>query len=339
MGPFSSFFSVVEANAGGTYRLPPFTKINQAQALSHAIKEINARFGKNSVMQLGDQRFGEVRTTPSGALTLDIALGGGYPVGRVVEISGPEASGKTTLALHAMAEVQRRGGSVALIDAEHAFDPLFAERLGLDVSNLYLCQPDSGEMALEVADSLMRSGAVDMVAVDSVAALVPRAELEGEIGQTQIGSQARLMSSALRKIAGNASRHNCTIIFLNQIRLKVGVLFGNPETTSGGMALKYYASVRLEVRPRDKIVSGGVQTGIRIKAKCTKNKVAPPYRLAEFDIMFGSGINGAGCILDGAEKVGVVTRRGAYYYCGDERLGQGRDRALETLAERPELLR
>ncbi|KAL6779315.1 RECA1 [Auxenochlorella protothecoides x Auxenochlorella symbiontica] len=310
----------------------------KASALDHVMKEINSRFGKNSIMLLGDNKFGEVRTTPSGALTLDIALGGGYPVGRIVEILGPEASGKTTLALHAMAEVQKRGGAVALIDAEHAFDPLFAKRLGLDIGRLFLCQPDSGEMALEVADSLMRSGAVDMVAVDSVAALVPRAELEGEIGQTQIGSQARLMSSALRKIAGNASRHACTLLFINQIRHKVGVIFGSPETTSGGMALKYYASVRLEVRPKEKIMADGEQAGIKIKAKCTKNKVAPPYRIAEFDIMFGSGINGAGCVLDAAEKVGVVIRRGAYYYLGEERLGQGREKTLETLAERPELL-
>lgn len=316
-----------------------FPTLLQAAAVSHAISEINDRFGKNSVMQLGDRTFGEVSTTPSGALTLDLALGGGYPVGRVVEISGPEASGKTTLALHAMAQVQRRGGRVALIDAEHAFDPQFARRLGLDVSALYLCQPDSGEMALEVADSLIRSGGMDMVAVDSVAALVPRAELEGEIGQTQIGGQARLMSAALRKIAGNASRHACTIIFLNQIRLKVGVLFGNPETTSGGMALKYYASVRLEVRPRERIKAGDAETGIRIRARCTKNKVAPPYRTAEFDIMFGSGINAAGCVLDAAEKLGVVTRRGAYYYLGDERLGQGRDRALESLTETPEKIK
>jgi recombination protein RecA len=216
----------------------------KARALDSVLKEINSRFGKNSIMKLGTNSYGEVVTTPTGALTLDLALGGGYPKGRVVEIYGPESSGKTTLALHAMAEVQKAGGSVALIDAEHAFDPVFAKHLGVDVDKLLLCQPDSGEMALEVADSLIRSSAVDMVAVDSVAALVPRAELEGEIGQTQVGAQARLMSGALRKIAGNASKHNCTIIFLNQLRQKVGVIYGNPEVTSGGQALKYYASVR-----------------------------------------------------------------------------------------------
>ncbi|KDD76638.1 DNA repair DNA-dependent ATPase RecA [Helicosporidium sp. ATCC 50920] len=228
----------------------------QTAALEHALKEINARFGKNSVMQLGQRdAFGQVRTTPSGALTLDAALGGGYPVGRIVEIYGPESSGKTTLALHAMAEVQRRGGKCVLIDAEHAFDPVFARRAGLDVDALYLSQPDCGEAALEIADNLIRSGGVDMVAVDSVAALVPRAEIEGEIGQLQVGAQARLMSAALRKIAGNAAKHGATVIFLNQLRHKVGVIYGSPEVTSGGQALKYYASCRIEVRIKEKLVA------------------------------------------------------------------------------------
>lgn len=254
-----------------SYFIPPRTQphppiLMQARALEQALKEINSRFGKNSIMKLGANTFGEVQTTPSGALTLDLALGGGYPKGRVVEIYGPESSGKTTLALHAMAEVQKAGGNVALIDAEHAFDPVFAKHLGVDVDSLYLCQPDSGEMGLEVADQLIRSSAVDMIAVDSVAALVPRAEIEGEIGQLQVGAQARLMSAALRKIAGNASRHDCTIIFLNQLRQKVGVIYGSPEVTSGGQALKYYASVRLEVRIKEKISSGADgQIGIRVK--------------------------------------------------------------------------
>lgn len=310
----------------------------KARALDSVLKEINSRFGKNSIMKLGSNSYGEVQTTPSGALTLDLALGGGYPRGRVVEIYGPESSGKTTLALHAMAEVQKRGGAVALIDAEHAFDPVFAKHLGVNVDTLLLCQPDSGEMALEVADSLIRSSAVDMVAVDSVAALVPRAELEGEIGQTQVGAQARLMSGALRKIAGNASKHNCTIIFLNQLRQKVGVIYGNPEVTSGGQALKYYASVRLEVRIKEKISAGAQgQIGIRVKSTVKKNKVAPPYKLAEFDILFGSGISANGCLLDAAEAVAVVQRRGSWYYFGEQRLAQGRDKTLDVIKEDAEL--
>jgi len=305
----------------------------KARALDQALKEINSRFGKNSIMKLGTNTFGEVKTTPSGALTLDLALGGGYPTGRVVEIYGPESSGKTTLALHAMAEVQKAGGNVALIDAEHAFDPVFAKHLGIDIDALYLCQPDSGEMALEVADQLIRSSAMDLIAVDSVAALVPRAEIEGEIGQVTVGAQARLMSAALRKIAGNASRHDCTIIFLNQLRQKVGVIYGSPEVTSGGQALKYYASCRLEVRIKERISGGDGQIGIRVKSKCTKNKVAPPYKLAEFDILFGSGISAIGCLLDAAEAVGTVQRRGSWYYHGENRLAQGRDKTLEALKE------
>ena len=310
----------------------------RAKALDQALKEINGRFGKNSVMKLGANTFGEVVSTPSGALTLDLALGGGYPKGRVIEVYGPESAGKTTLALHALAEVQKQGGNVALIDAEHAFDPLFAKRLGLDIGSLYLCQPDSGEMALEVADQLIRSSAMDMIAVDSVAALVPRAEIEGEIGQLQVGGQARLMSAALRKIAGNASRHNCSIIFLNQLRQKIGVIYGNPEVTSGGQALKYYSSVRIEVRIKERISAGADgQIGIRVKSKITKNKVAPPYKLAEFDILFGSGISANGCLLDAAEATGVVQRRGSYYFFGDERLGQGREKTLETLKTNEEM--
>lgn len=323
----------------------------QAAALEHALREINARFGKNSVMQLGQRAsFGEVRTTPSGALTLDAALGGGYPVGRIVEIYGPESSGKTTLALHAMAEVQKRGGRCVLIDAEHAFDPLFARRTGLDVDALYLSQPDCGEAALEIADNLIRSGGVDMIAIDSVAALVPRAEIEGEIGQLQVGAQARLMSAALRKIAGNAAKHGVTVVFLNQLRHKVGVIYGSPEITAGGQALKYYASCRLEVRIKEKLAEpsgaaaaarGGAAAlpggGVRIKAKCTKNKVAPPYRLAEFDIMFGSGINTLGCLLDTAVATGAALRKGSWYHFQGTRIeGNGREKALEALKADPE---
>ncbi|KAL4855985.1 Protein RecA [Chlorella vulgaris] len=309
-----------------------------ARALDSVLKEINSRFGKNSIMKMGSANFGEVVTTPTGALTLDLALGGGYPKGRVVEIYGPESSGKTTLALHAMAEVQKQGGTVALIDAEHAFDALFAKRLGLNVDDMVLCQPDCGEMALETVDSLIRSSAVDLIAIDSVAALVPRAELEGEIGQVQVGAQARLMSGALRKVAGNASKHNCTIIFLNQLRQKVGVIYGSPEVTSGGMALKYYASVRLEVRIKEKISAGAEgQVGIRVKANVKKNKVAPPYKLAEFDILFGSGISAVGCMLDAAEAVAVVQRRGSWYYFGEQRLAQGRDKTLDVIKEDGEL--
>lgn len=329
---------VAKSPVDEVYRTGDSDMSSRAKALDLCLKEINSRFGKNSVMKLGDAPASEVQCSPSGSLTLDLALGGGYPKGRLVEIYGPESSGKTTLALHALAEVQRAGGNVALIDAEHAFDPVFAKHIGLDVGALLLCQPDSGEMGLEVADQLIRSAAVDMVAVDSVAALVPRAEIEGEIGQLQVGAQARLMSSALRKMSGNASRHNCTVIFLNQLRHKVGVIYGSPEVTSGGQALKYYASVRLEVRIKEKIAGNDGQIGIRVKSKVTKNKVAPPYKLAEFDILFGSGISSIGCVLDAAEAIGVIARRGSWYYYGDTRLAQGRDKTLEQLREDKELL-
>eukprot|EP00887_Chlorella_sp_A99_P003661 scaffold7.g3661.t1 len=344
----------------------------RGRALDQALKEINSRFGKNSIMKLGATSFGEVSTTPSGALTLDLALGGGWPKGRVVEIYGPESSGKTTLALHAMAEVQKRGGNVALIDAEHAFDPVFAKGRARQLPALHppprralaaayrLRQGGGGRAG---GDSLIRSAAVDMVAIDSVAALVPRAEIEGEIGQVTVGAQARLMSAALRKIAGNAARHNCAVIFLNQLRQKVfffvflfsaaqapppsppplskvGVIYGNPEVTSGGQALKYYASVRMEVRIKEKISAGQLgQVGIRVKAKCTKNKVAPPYKLAEFDILFGSGISANGCLLDAAEATDVVQKKGSWYYFGEQRLAQGRDKTLDVIKEDAELHR
>jgi recombination protein RecA len=295
------------------------------------MKELNSRFGKGSIMKYSEKPS-KVECIPSGALTLDIALGGGFPKGRVIEIYGPESSGKTTLALHAMAAVQKAGGVACLVDAEHAFDPLYSKRAGVDVDNLIMCQPDSGEMALETVDQMIRSSAVDIICVDSVAALVPRAEIEGEIGNIQVGSQARLMSQALRKITTNASKCNTTVIFLNQLRMKIGVIYGNPEITSGGQALKFYASARLEVR-RKQTIEGpkGDQVGIKVKAKVVKNKCAPPYKIAEFDIMFGSGISTLGCLLDAAEGTEVVQRKGSWYSYGDQKLAQGREKTLAML--------
>ena len=291
-------------------------------------------------MKLGQASQAKVSTFPSGAMTLDIALGGGMPRGRIVEIYGPESSGKTTLALHAMAELQKLGGTVALIDAEHAFDPEYSERLGLDVDEVVVCQPETGEMALEVVDTLVRSSAVDLVVVDSVAALVPRSEIEGEIGMVQVGAHARLMSQALRKINVNAARAGVTIIFLNQLRSKVGVIYGNPEITTGGNALKFYASVRLDIRRREVIKgkAGAEDEGTRVKVKVAKNKVAPPYRVAEFDMLFGRGISKLGCLLDAADEMAVVERRGSWYSYGEERLGQGREKAVEYLTENPAVL-
>ncbi|KAA6426532.1 MAG: Recombinase A (recA) [Trebouxia sp. A1-2] len=298
------------------------------------MKDLNSRFGRGTVMQLGNAEPQRMECIPSGALTLDIALGGGFPKGRIIEVYGPESSGKTTLALHAMAAVQRAGGTALLVDAEHAFDAQYSKRAGLDTEKLMLCQPDSGEMALEVVDQTVRSSAVDIICVDSVAALVPRAEIEGEMGAHQVGTQARLMSQALRKLTANASKCNCTILFLNQLRHKVGVVYGNPEITSGGQALKFYASVRLEVRRKQTVEdSAGVGIGIKVKAKVVKNKCAPPYKIAEFDIMFGSGISSLGCLLDAAEGVDVVQRKGSWYSFGDQKLGQGREKTMAILAE------
>ena len=306
------------------------------KALGLVLNQIERNFGKGSIMRLGDASRMRVETSPTGALTLDLALGGGYPKGRVVEIYGPESSGKTTLTLHAIAEVQRRGGVAAFVDAEHALDPVYAAALGVDIENLLVSQPDTGEMALEIVDQLVRSAAVDIVVVDSVAALTPRAEIEGEMGDLAVGSQARLMSQAMRKITGNIGKSGCTVIFLNQLRQKIGVTYGNPETTTGGNALKFYASVRLDIRRIQTLKRGTEEYGIRAKVKVAKNKVAPPFRIAEFDILFGRGISTLGCLLDLAEENSVVVRKGAWYSYEGDNIGQGRDNTIAWLEQNPE---
>ena len=306
------------------------------QALNLVLGQIERNFGKGSIMRLGDASRMRVETISTGALTLDLALGGGYPKGRVVEVYGPESSGKTTLTLHAIAEVQRRGGVAAFVDAEHALDPVYAASLGVDIENLLVSQPDTGEMALEIVDQLVRSAAVDIVVVDSVAALTPRAEIEGEMGDLAVGAQARLMSQAMRKITGNIGKSGCTVIFLNQLRLKIGVTYGNPETTTGGNALKFYASVRLDIRRVQTLKRGTEEYGIRAKVKVAKNKVAPPFRIAEFDILFGRGISTLGCLLDLAEETGVVTRKGAWYSYEGDNIGQGRDNTIGWLEQNPD---
>jgi recombination protein RecA len=288
---------------------------------------------------LGDAIQMRVETISTGALTLDLALGGGFPKGRIVEIYGPESSGKTTLALHALAEVQKAGGVAAFVDAEHALDPVYATAVGVDIENLLVAQPDTGETALEIVDQLVRSSVVDVIVIDSVAALVPRAEIEGEMGDNQMGLQARLMSKALRKIAGNIGRSGCVVIFLNQLRQKIGVTYGSPEVTTGGNALKFYASVRLDIRRIQTLKKGTEgEYGIRAKVKVAKNKVAPPFRIAEFDILFGSGISQVGCLVDLAERTDVVVRKGAWYSYNGENIAQGRDNAMKYLEERPELM-
>ena len=303
------------------------------RALGLVLNQIERNFGKGSIMRLGDASRMRVETVSTGALTLDLALGGGYPKGRVVEVYGPESSGKTTLTLHAIAEVQRNGGVAAFVDAEHALDPVYAAALGVDVENLLVSQPDTGEMALEIVDQLVRSGAVDIVVVDSVAALTPRSEIEGEVGDISVGSQARLMSQAMRKITGNIGKSGCTVIFLNQLRLKIGVTYGNPETTTGGNALKFYASVRLDIRRIQTLKRTTEEYGIRVKVKVAKNKVAPPFRIAEFDILFGRGISTVGCLLDLAEETRVVVRKGAWYSYAGDNIGQGRDNAIGWLEQ------
>ena len=305
------------------------------KALDLVLGQIERNFGKGSIMRLGDASRMRVETVSTGALTLDLALGGGYPKGRVVEIYGPESSGKTTLTLHAIAEAQRRGGVAAFVDAEHALDPVYAAALGVDVENLLVSQPDTGEMALEIVDQLVRSAAVDIVVVDSVAALTPRAEIEGEMGDLAVGSQARLMSQAMRKITGNIGKSGCTVIFLNQLRQEIGVTYGNPETTTGGNALKFYASVRLDIRRIQTLKRGTEEYGIRAKVKVAKNKVAPPFSIAEFDILFGRGISTLGCVLDLAEETAVVVRKGAWYSYEGDNIGQGRDNTITWLEQNP----
>jgi recombination protein RecA len=306
------------------------------KALNLVLTQIDRTFGKGTIMRLGDATRMRVETVPTGALTLDLALGGGLPKGRVIEIYGPESSGKTTLALHAVAEVQKAGGIAAYVDAEHALDPTYSAALGVDIANLLVSQPDTGEAALEIVDQLVRSTAVDIVVVDSVAALVPRAEIEGEMGDAHVGLQARLMSQALRKITGNIGKTGCSVLFLNQLRQKIGVSYGNPETTTGGNALKFYASVRLDIRRIQTLKKGNEEYGIRAKVKVAKNKVAPPFRIAEFDIIFGKGISSLGCLLDLAEETGVIVRKGAWYSYNGENISQGRDNGIKYMEEKPE---
>lgn len=306
------------------------------KALNLVLTQIERSFGKGAIVRLGDATRMKVETIPSGALTLDIALGGGLPKGRVIEIYGPESSGKTTLALHAIAEVQKSGGIAAFVDAEHALDPNYASVLGVDIANLLVSQPDTGEMALEIVDQLVRSVAVDIVVIDSVAALVPRAEIEGDMGDSHMGLQARLMSQALRKITGNIGKSGCTVIFLNQLRQKIGISYGNPETTTGGNALKFYASVRLDIRRIQSLKKGTDEYGNRVKVKVAKNKIAPPFRIAEFDIVFGKGISTTGCIVDLAEETGIITKKGSWYSYNGDNIGQGRDTTIKYTDENPE---
>jgi recombination protein RecA len=310
----------------------------KAKALGLALETIEKQFGKGAIMKLGDAHAQKVETYPTGAISLDIALGGGIPRGRVVEIYGPESSGKTTLTLHAIAEVQRRGGTAAFIDAEHALDPAYAKRIGVDVENLLLSQPDNGEQALEIVETLVRSNAVDLIVVDSVAALVPRAEIEGDMGDSLPGLQARLMSQALRKLTGVINRSKATVIFINQIRMKIGVMFGNPETTTGGNALKFYASVRMDIRRIGQIKAGDAIVGNRTRVKVVKNKIAPPFREAEFDIMYNEGISRSGDVLDLAAAKNIVEKSGAWYAYNDAKIGQGREATKLYLQEHAEIM-
>ncbi len=310
------------------------------RALDAALNKIEKEYGKGSIMKLGDSSANmNVETIPTGSLSLDIALGlGGVPKGRIVEIYGPESSGKTTVALHMVSEVQKRGGIAAFIDAEHALDPVYAKNIGVAIDDLYISQPDSGEQALEITEMMVRSGAVDIVIVDSVAALVPRAEIEGDMGDSHVGLQARLMSQALRKLTAVISKSNCVVIFINQLREKVGIMFGNPETTTGGRALKFYSSIRMDVRRIESLKAGGEIIGNRTRVKVVKNKIAPPFREAEFDIMFGKGISKVGDIVDLAADVDIINKSGAWYSYGDNRIGQGRENAKTYLLEHPEIM-
>ena len=316
----------------------PTPASDKKKALQTALAQIDKNFGKGTVMRLGDRPEMNVEAIPTGSLALDAALGiGGVPKGRIIEIYGPESSGKTTLALHILAEAQKRGGEVAFVDAEHALDPVYAAALGVDTDNLLVSQPDTGEQALEITDALVRSGAVDAVVVDSVAALVPKQEIEGEMGDTFVGLQARLMSQALRKLAGTISKTNCVVIFINQLRMKIGVMYGNPETTTGGNALKFYASVRLDVRKVEAIKEGGNIIGSKTRVKVVKNKVAPPFREAYFDIMYGQGISKWGELVDLAVQMEIIQKSGSWFSMGDERIGQGKDSVKTYLQANPEI--
>ena len=312
----------------------------KAKALETAIAQIEKDFGKGAIMKLGEASESmHVEAVPTGSLSLDIALGvGGIPKGRIIEVYGPESGGKTTLSLHMVAEVQKRGGITGFIDAEHALDPVYAKNIGVDIDNLYISQPDSGEQALEIADAMVRSGAVDIVVVDSVAALTPKAEIDGEMGEAHVGLQARLMSQALRKLTSTVSRTKCIVIFINQLREKIGVMFGNPETTAGGRALKFYASVRLDVRRTETLKASGNMIGNRVKVKVVKNKVAPPFKEASFDIMFGRGISASGDILDLAVEQNIINKSGAWFAYGAEKIGQGRDNAKQYLEDHPDIM-
>ncbi len=314
-------------------------KEDKLRALDAAIAQIEKQYGKGSIMKLGDPNIHmDVQTVPTGCLSLDIALGlGGIPKGRIVEVYGPESSGKTTVALHMVAEVQKRGGIAGFIDAEHALDPAYARNIGVDVDNLYISQPDNGEQALEITETMVRSGAVDIVIVDSVAALVPKQEIEGDMGDSHVGLQARLMSQALRKLTAVISKSNCIVIFINQLREKVGVMFGSPETTTGGRALKFYSSIRLDVRRTESLKQSGEVVGNHTRIKVVKNKIAPPFKEAEFDIMFGQGISKEGDVLDLASRLNIVNKSGAWYSYNGEKIGQGRENAKLYLAEHPEI--
>lgn len=313
---------------------------NRQKALEEALKKIERNFGKGAVMRMGETSNQVISTIPSGSLSLDIALGvGGYPKGRIIEIYGPESSGKTTVALHAVAEVQKQGGIAAFIDAENALDPEYARKLGVNLDELLLSQPDTGEQGLEIADALISSGAIDMVIIDSVAALVPRAEIEGEMGDTHVGLQARLMSQALRKLSGSINKTKTIAIFINQIREKVGVMFGNPETTPGGRALKFYSTIRLDVRRGEALKNAGETIGNRTKIKVVKNKVAPPFKITEVDIMYGEGISQTGELVDLATDLGILSKSGSWYSYGDDRIGQGRENAKAFLKENPDVFK